>query len=125
MRLVVTFALGLGLVAAGSARSEDPPEGSIGVKVEIKDGKITVVEPIKNSPAEKAGIKPGDVIVKVDDHQVKENVEQDDLAAAVKEIVKHKPGEKVKLGIKRDGKDMTVEVMVGKRSEIFKDVDKD
>ena len=35
------------------------------------------------------------------------------------------PGTKIKLGIKRDGKDMTVEVTVGKRSEIFPPKDKD
>src|SRR5215213_8362447 len=102
MRLLVTTALAVALVAFGPARAEDPPEGSIGVR-----------------------IKAGDVIVKVDDYKVKDNVEQDDLQDTVKEIVKHKPGTKIKLGIKRDGKDMTVEVTVGKRSEIFPPKDKD
>ena len=125
MRLIVTTALAVALVAFGPARAEDPPEGSIGVQIKIDEGKIVVVEPIKDGPAEKAGIKAGDVIVKVDDYKVKDNVEQDDLQDTVKEIVKHKPGTKIKLGIKRDGKDMTVEVTVGKRSEIFPPKDKD
>src|SRR5262245_15408660 len=125
MRLIVPFALAAALVAFGSIRAEDPPEGSIGVQIKIDEGKIVVVEPIKDGPADKAGIKAGDVIVKVDDFKVKDNVEQDDLVDTVKEIVKHKPGTKIKLGIQRDGKDMTVEVTVGKRSEIFPPKDKD
>ena len=47
------------------------------------------------------------------------------LQEAVKEIVKHKPGDKIKVGIKRGDKDMTIEVTVGKRSEIFPPKDKD
>lgn len=125
MRAASAFAL-LVLCAATTVRAEDPPEGSIGVQVKIDEGKIVVVEPLKGSPAEKAGLKPGDVIVKIDDYKVKDNVEQDDLQAAVKEIVKRKPGDKIKIGIKRDGKDMTLEVTVGKRSELFpKDKDKE
>ncbi|MGQ9676932.1 MAG: S41 family peptidase [Chloroflexota bacterium] len=38
----------------------------IGVSVEMRDGLITVVAPIEGSPGEAAGIKPGDVIIKVD-----------------------------------------------------------
>ena len=124
MRIASTVAL-LFLFSAGTTiRADDPPEGSIGVQVKIDEGKIVVVEPIKGSPAEKAGIKAGDVIVKINDYKVKDNVEQDDLQEAVKEIVKQKPGTKIKVGIKRDGKDMTLEVTVGKRSEILPPKDK-
>jgi len=114
------------LFAAGTvARAEDPPEGSIGVQVKIDDRKIVVVEPLKGSPAEKAGFKPGDVILKINDYKVKEKVEQEDLQEAVMEIVKHKPGTKIKITVKRDDKEMPIEVTVGKRSEIFpKDKDK-
>ena len=117
MRLPVAFALAGLLVTGSLARAED--EGSIGVQIKIDDGKIVVVEPIKGSPAEKAGLKADDVIVKIDDYKVKDNVQQEDLEEAVKEITKHKPGEKIKIGIKRGDKDMTIEVTVGKRSEIF------
>jgi C-terminal processing protease CtpA/Prc len=120
MRVIVTFALAVALAALGSAtRAEDQPEGSIGVKIDLRDGKIVVAEPIKGSPAEKAGIKADDVIVKVGDFQVKDNAEEADVMAMVQQIVKLKPGTKVKVEIKRDGKDMTIEVTVGKRSEII------
>jgi carboxyl-terminal processing protease len=121
MRLFASFALAAALVAFGSStRAEDLPEGSIGVQIKIDDGKIVVVEPLKGSPAEKAGIKADDIIIKVDDLKVKEkDLEQSDLQAVVKEITKHKPGEKVKVTVKRGEKEMVIEVTVGKRSAIF------
>ncbi len=39
----------------------------VGMEVGIKDGNITVIAPLKDSPAEKAGVLSGDVILKVDD----------------------------------------------------------
>jgi carboxyl-terminal processing protease len=38
----------------------------IGAEVEMKDGAVTIVSPFDNSPAQKAGLRPGDVIEKVD-----------------------------------------------------------
>jgi C-terminal processing protease CtpA/Prc len=119
MRLVLTFALVVALLFAGSARAEDLPEGSIGVKVELKDEKIVVKELVKGGPGEKAGLKVGDQVVRVNDYLVKNTVDQFELERAVREIVKHKPGDKIKLEVVRGGKDMMVEVTVGKRSEIF------
>jgi C-terminal processing protease CtpA/Prc len=127
MRLLVSLAVA-GLMAAGTtARADDPPEGSIGIKVKVDDGKLVVESTIKDSPAEKAGLKADDVIVKIDDHAVKEkDLTQEDLEAAVKEIVKHKPGDKIKVTVKREGKEKSIDVTVGKRSEIFpKDKDKE
>ena len=42
----------------------------IGAQLGIKDNKITVIAPIEGSPAEKAGLKAGDVILKVDDKEI-------------------------------------------------------
>jgi carboxyl-terminal processing protease len=45
-------------------------EGSfegIGATVEMREGRFTIVAPIKGSPAEKAGLLPNDVIVQVND----------------------------------------------------------
>jgi carboxyl-terminal processing protease len=42
----------------------------IGVEIGVKDGFLVVIAPLKNSPAEKAGMLPGDIIVKVDTHDV-------------------------------------------------------
>ena len=87
MRLVTSVGLAVVLAAVGPARAEDPPEGSIGVMVERTTGQIVVKETVKDGPAEKAGLKAGDVIVQVNDHKVKEPVDLDELVAAVTEIV--------------------------------------
>jgi carboxyl-terminal processing protease len=39
----------------------------VGMEVDIKDGILTVIAPLKNSPAYKAGVKPGDKILKIND----------------------------------------------------------
>jgi carboxyl-terminal processing protease len=41
--------------------------GGVGMEVGIKDKVLTVISPLKDSPAEKAGIKAGDKILKIDD----------------------------------------------------------
>ncbi len=41
--------------------------GGIGAEIGLRNGQITVVSPLKNSPAEKAGLKAGDKILKIDD----------------------------------------------------------
>jgi carboxyl-terminal processing protease len=38
----------------------------VGIQVDMKDGKLTVVAPIESSPAEAAGLRPGDVVLGVD-----------------------------------------------------------
>lgn len=42
----------------------------IGIEVEARDTGITVVAPLDNSPAQKAGLRPGDIIVKVNGQDV-------------------------------------------------------
>ena len=45
--------------------------GGLGIEVGMEDGYVKVVSPIDDSPAARAGIKPGDLIVKLDDAAVK------------------------------------------------------
>jgi carboxyl-terminal processing protease len=68
----------------------------IGAEVGMVDGKIVIVSPFKNSPAEKAGLKPNDQILKVDG----ESVEGLDLNKATLKI-RGKKGTKVNLEIAR------------------------
>ncbi len=42
----------------------------IGAEVQMKNGQLVIVAPIDGSPAQKAGLKPGDIILKVDDKDV-------------------------------------------------------
>jgi S1-C subfamily serine protease len=74
----------------------------------IKEGSGLLVNRLtKGSPAEKAGLKVGDVLVRVDGKKV-ESVA--DLSALIQD---KKKGEKVKFDIVRDKKPMSVEVEVG------------
>ncbi|MEV0255279.1 trypsin-like peptidase domain-containing protein [Streptomyces sp. NPDC050732] len=67
-------------------------------------------EPITpNGPADKAGLKPGDVITKLDDTVI------DSGPTLIGQIWTHKPGDTVKLTYERDGKEHTVDVTLGQR----------
>ncbi|WP_449479192.1 S1C family serine protease [Streptomyces abikoensis] len=60
-------------------------------------------------PADKAGLKPGDVITKLDDTAI------DSGPTLISEIWTHKPGDKVKVTYTRDGKQSTAEITLGER----------
>ncbi len=45
--------------------------GGLGIEVQMQDGLVKVISPIDDTPAAKAGIMPGDYIVKIDDTPVK------------------------------------------------------
>ncbi|PIM70514.1 protease [Streptomyces sp. JV178] len=62
-----------------------------------------------NGPADKAGLKSGDVITKLDDHVI------DSGPTLIGEIWTHQPGDKVTLTYTRDGKTRTAEVTLGER----------
>jgi carboxyl-terminal processing protease len=77
--------------------------GGLGIEVGMEDGLVKVVSPIEDTPAFKAGVKPGDLIVKLDDTPVKGMTLND----AVKRM-RGKPGSKIKLTIARKGMDKPV-----------------
>ena len=68
----------------------------VGIEITQEDGLIRVVSPIEGSPADRAGLKPGDLITKVDDTAVKGL----SLNEAVKRM-RGEPGTKVILTILR------------------------
>lgn len=73
----------------------------IGAQLGVRDDKVTIIAPIEGSPAEKAGLKAGDVILKVDDYEVVDtNTEE------VVSRVRGEEGQSVKLTIQRDDKDI-------------------
>lgn len=45
--------------------------GGIGVEVDFDEGRITVIAPVEGSPADRAGIRPGDVIVAIDGQPIR------------------------------------------------------
>ena len=78
----------------------------------FKNG-VLVQEVQPGGPAEKAGLKPGDIITAIDGRMVKDG---DDL---VNEIASRKPGSTVRLGFIRDGKQTDATVTIGDRDKVF------
>lgn len=74
--------------------------GGLGIEISIKDGILTVISPIEDTPAFKAGIKAGDQILKIDEKFTKDLSIMD----AVKRMRGTK-GTKVTLTILREGFD--------------------
>ena len=70
--------------------------GGVGIKLTIEAGKLRVVNPISNTPAERAGILPGDILVYIDRKPVEKNALQLALAK-----LRGKPGTSVSIGIER------------------------
>lgn len=68
----------------------------IGAELDKRDGRVYIERPIENSPAERAGLKSGDIILKVDD----EHIQGLDIMEVVKRIRGNR-GTKVKLTIMR------------------------
>lgn len=74
--------------------------GGLGIEISIKDGVLTVISPIEDTPAQRAGIKAGDQILKIDDRFTKDLT----ITDAVKRMRGLK-GTKVVLTIMREGFD--------------------
>lgn len=68
----------------------------IGATVEMRDGRLTIVAPLKGTPADKAGLQPGDVIVQVDDTVI-QNM---DVYQAIS-LIRGKRGTTVRLKVQR------------------------
>src|ERR1700689_5578465 len=72
--------------------------GGLGIEITIKNGALTVVAPIEDTPAYRAGLKAGDQIIKIDDDFTKDM----SLTDAVKRMRGPK-GSKIKLTLHRNG----------------------
>jgi len=81
--------------------------GGLGIVVGMENGFVKVVSPIDDTPAARAGIEAGDLIIRLDETPVK-GMTLDD---AVK-IMRGKPGSPIKLMIVREGKDKPFEVTI-------------
>jgi serine protease Do len=80
----------------------------LGVTTESVDKGVEIQEITKESGASKAGLKEGDVIVKVDDKKIES---PDDLTKVIRS---HKPGEKINITYLRDDKEQKTTAELGK-----------
>lgn len=79
--------------------------GGLGIEVSMEDGFVKVVAPIDETPAAEAGVKAGDLIIRLDDTPVKGLT----LNEAV-DIMRGEPGSKILLTIIREGVDQPIKL---------------
>ncbi len=72
--------------------------GGLGIRIDVRDGWITVIAPIAGTPAAEAGLETGDRIVEVDGESTYGWKNQQAV-----DVLRGKPGTKVRIGISRPG----------------------
>ncbi|MGB1109177.1 MAG: S41 family peptidase [Gammaproteobacteria bacterium] len=81
--------------------------GGLGIEVGMEDGFVKVIAPIDDTPAQRAGVKAGDLVIRLDDKPVKGMT----LSDAVK-VMRGKPGTDITLTIVREGTDKPLSITI-------------
>ncbi len=81
--------------------------GGLGIEVGMENGFVKVISPIDDTPAARAGVQASDLIIMLDDKQVKGMT----LSDAVK-IMRGKPNTDIKLTIVREGESKPLEITI-------------
>ena len=81
--------------------------GGLGIEVGMENGFVKVIAPIDDTPAQKAGVQAGDLIIKLDEKPVKGM----SLEEAV-QLMRGKPGSILTLTIMREGESAPIEIEV-------------
>lgn len=78
----------------------------IGAQLGMKLGRVIVIAPIKGSPSEKAGVRAGDYVVRVNNEAIKGMI-----LTQVVDKIRGEKGTKVSMTFERDGKEYTVDLI--------------
>ena len=81
--------------------------GGLGIEVGMEDGFVKVIAPIDDTPAQRAGVEAGDLVIRLDDTPVKGM----SLADAVK-VMRGEPGTDIVLTIVREGVDRPIRITI-------------
>lgn len=81
--------------------------GGLGIEVGLEDGFVKVISPIDDTPAQRAGVQAGDLIIRLDEKPVKGM----SLEEAVN-LMRGKPGTEVVLTIAREGEEKPLRITV-------------
>ena len=81
--------------------------GGLGIEVGMENGFVKVIAPIDDTPAQRAGVLAGDLIIRLDDQPIKGMT----LDEAVK-LMRGKPGTKIRLTVVREGTDKPIVIEV-------------
>ena len=91
--------------------------GGIGISIGKRENQLTVITPMENSPAKRAGILSGDIIVKINDIETK-NLTMDEAA----KLIRGEKGSKVVLSIKRFGESELIDFNLLRENIKVKDI---
>jgi carboxyl-terminal processing protease len=91
--------------------------GGIGSLIRKRGNKVLVAEPYEGFPAEKAGLRAGDIILKVDGKEINGK-----NTSEVSKVLKGQPGTVVKLLIKREGREKPFEAVITREEIKIKSV---
>ena len=91
--------------------------GGIGISIGKRENQLTVITPMENSPAKRAGILSGDIIIKIDGSET-EKLTMDEAA----KLIRGQKGTKVVLSIKRYGETDFIDFSLIRESIKVKDI---
>ncbi|DAB27535.1 MAG: peptidase S41 [Sulfurimonas sp. RIFOXYD12_FULL_33_39] len=81
--------------------------GGLGITVGVRDGALSVIAPLEGTPADKAGVKAGDIILKINEKSTL-NMTIDEAVA----IMRGKVGTPIELTIVREGETKPLEIKI-------------
>ena len=81
--------------------------GGIGIEISIQNGILTIISPIEDTPAWKAGIKPGDKVVEINGQSTKGF-----SLVEASALLKGKKGESVTLSVVRENVDKPIDITI-------------
>ncbi len=89
--------------------------GGLGIEITVTDGYLTVVTPIEDTPAFRAGVEPGDRIIIIEDknQKIKKNTKGLSMQDAV-QYMRGKKGSKIILHMSRKGKDSLIPIEIAR-----------
>ena len=91
--------------------------GGVGIQIGKREKLLTVISPMENSPAKRAGIMSGDKIIKIDDNET-EDLSMDDAA----KLIRGEKGTNVILSIQRYGEGELIEFVLTRENIQVKDI---
>ncbi len=91
--------------------------GGVGMEIDVQDGEIVVISPILGTPAMRAGIHAGDIVLKIDSASTK-TMSTDEASRRLR----GKIGSVVKVHIKRHGVDPILEFNLIREEIVLKDI---